>query len=292
MIQFNKMELVKPIIHYNDNIAEKINKLCRPLKEAFGITTFAYWHILDDGRYILLSNNQSFINLFTHNDFLFRSEHFQNHPEILNKYEDLKQFWPSIDKDVSIDMLHSENVINGFDIIKDFNGTVRSYSFATEKSNPLAPDFYTNHINVLTDFINYFHNVAGQLCDPSDLTKFGTSLHLKENYPIIEKIFKATPPWEEQIKHFNDLMNSILTDEIVGVGRPYGLSNRELQCLSYLSSGKTAKEIARILNISFRTVEAHICNLRLKTSCQTKNELINWFEEKFKHFLGKNISLL
>lgn len=54
----------------------------------------------------------------------------------------------------------------------------------------------------------------------------------------------------------------------------YNLSLRESECLFYLLRGRTAKEIAKILAISPRTVEKYIETLKFKFSCQTKNNLV------------------
>jgi DNA-binding CsgD family transcriptional regulator len=52
------------------------------------------------------------------------------------------------------------------------------------------------------------------------------------------------------------------------------LTPREVQCISCLFEGKTAKEIAKILNISPRTVEYYIAQLKLKLQCRTVTELV------------------
>lgn len=52
------------------------------------------------------------------------------------------------------------------------------------------------------------------------------------------------------------------------------LSPREMDCLFYLLRNKTAKEIAKRLNLSYRTVEWHIANIRMKFQCATKTEII------------------
>ena len=52
------------------------------------------------------------------------------------------------------------------------------------------------------------------------------------------------------------------------------ITERQAECLFFLLRGKTAKEIAKFLNISPRTVEDYIEMLKLKFSCQTKNELV------------------
>ncbi len=52
------------------------------------------------------------------------------------------------------------------------------------------------------------------------------------------------------------------------------LSSREMDCLFYLLRNKSAKAIARRLDLSYRTVEWHIANVRLKLGCNNKTDLI------------------
>ena len=52
------------------------------------------------------------------------------------------------------------------------------------------------------------------------------------------------------------------------------LSKRETQCATLLIRGKTAKEIAKIMNLSFRTVEHRIEHMKNKFGVTTRSELI------------------
>ena len=49
---------------------------------------------------------------------------------------------------------------------------------------------------------------------------------------------------------------------------------RERQCMALLLQGKTAREIAKHLNLSTRTVEFYFFNMRNKLAARTKKELI------------------
>ncbi len=53
------------------------------------------------------------------------------------------------------------------------------------------------------------------------------------------------------------------------------LTKREMDCLHYTVRGFSAKRIARVLNISFRTVEEYIANIRFKFGASSKAELID-----------------
>jgi DNA-binding NarL/FixJ family response regulator len=61
------------------------------------------------------------------------------------------------------------------------------------------------------------------------------------------------------------------------------LTSRELQCAYYLLEGMTAKGIASQLNISHRTIEAHIDNIKHKLSCKNKIQLVLKLASLFIH---------
>lgn len=54
----------------------------------------------------------------------------------------------------------------------------------------------------------------------------------------------------------------------------YHLTKHESFCLFYLVRGNTAKLIAKKMNISFRTVETYLENIKIKLNCKNKSELI------------------
>lgn len=54
----------------------------------------------------------------------------------------------------------------------------------------------------------------------------------------------------------------------------FSLTKRQSECLFFLMRGKTSKEIAKILNVSFRTVEIYIDQVKHKLNCSKKSDLI------------------
>jgi len=70
-----------------------------------------------------------------------------------------------------------------------------------------------------------------------------------------------------------DIFQGILTNDL--------FTMRENEVLKYLVRGKTAKEIAIILKISYRTVQHHIEHMRTKSNSNSKSELIDKFFCRF-----------
>lgn len=65
-----------------------------------------------------------------------------------------------------------------------------------------------------------------------------------------------------------------------------GLTKRESQCFYYLLRGKSAKEIAKILNIVNRTVESHTRNIKSKLGVHTRSQLYDFaFDKRLLHIV-------
>ncbi len=57
--------------------------------------------------------------------------------------------------------------------------------------------------------------------------------------------------------------------------KEFGLSSRQTECLYYVIRGFTANDIAIRLNLSKRTIESYVDDIKNKMSCQNKQELID-----------------
>ena len=58
------------------------------------------------------------------------------------------------------------------------------------------------------------------------------------------------------------------------------LTDREYQCVELLSQGNTSKSIAKKLNISHRTVEAHFGNIMHKFRCRNRYDILKIYFSK------------
>ena len=63
------------------------------------------------------------------------------------------------------------------------------------------------------------------------------------------------------------------------------LTERELDIVSCIINGRSAKFIASILNISINTVNYHMKNIMRKLNCHTRDQLIDFFESSEQYAL-------
>jgi DNA-binding CsgD family transcriptional regulator len=76
------------------------------------------------------------------------------------------------------------------------------------------------------------------------------------------------------LKHFADSEN---------IGNLAKLSFREVDCMVYLAHGKTIKEIGRYLDLSPRTVEGYLDNIKDKLELNTKGDITTYFWSFRRH---------
>jgi DNA-binding CsgD family transcriptional regulator len=73
------------------------------------------------------------------------------------------------------------------------------------------------------------------------------------------------------LKSFTTNVHEILAQQYPDIT----ITDREMECLFYATGGRTAKEIAQQLDLSPRTVEHYLDNLKSKFDCTSKTELRN-----------------
>lgn len=77
------------------------------------------------------------------------------------------------------------------------------------------------------------------------------------------------------LKTFATLSEPSLTTNFLAKIEDPKISKRQLDCLYYLVQGMTMKEIAKKLDISHRTVEKHINDIKPKLNCTSRSEMIS-----------------
>jgi DNA-binding CsgD family transcriptional regulator len=121
-----------------------------------------------------------------------------------------------------------------------------------------------------------------------------TKCMLEDNTPgVFIHVFPLFNP------NVNGLMEGLIKNDPANLQNNYyigknpsniHLTHKESECLFYLIRGKSSKFIANAMNISCRTVEFHIDNLKHKFASRNKSELIcNAIQKGYMSIIPNNI---
>lgn len=102
-----------------------------------------------------------------------------------------------------------------------------------------------------------------------------------------EKISAVWQAWDmfglfRQIADGHPVSNNV-KDMDMCLKQAYLLSQKEKDCMKYLLEGKTAKETALCMGLSFRTIEYYFENIKNKLTCYRKRDLFAYARLLEKH---------
>lgn len=126
-------------------------------------------------------------------------------------------------------------------------------------------------------FLNKLHEKRDNLYDKNcKLTIDGNNNDLNNHVEIILEAIGADINTSSEIT----LDNKDLIIFHKTLHTPVHLTDQQAACLKLLSQGKTSKEIARELNISYRTVEGYLAKIMESLDCSSSKEMIALYLSK------------
>lgn len=259
----------KNIIHHPSlKFATEINDICRPLLN-LNISYFCHVHISKDNQFSAISNHPTFTEHYINKKYFNADIHMAKALNLGNfvLWDELKCAGAS--KQMDIDGIEM-GIKHAFTLIHHERDGSHYYHFANNQESKSINQTYLANLDLLNLFILHFKETLR------------TASHLREAYHFTYGLdenaanYLLSPSEDEFFRHHNrtnflhqlqaspNLQRQILLPHMTG---------REHDCLRWLIAGKTAPEISIILNVSSRTVEKYLANLKQKFSCQTLCEL-------------------
>ncbi len=258
--------MVKPItsINLDKHIITKssshIREIAQPLREE-KINYFSYCKINKGGTVQLFSTHPELEVKFVQ-EKLYETMFCANY----NEYTNSVYMWDDL-KTIDLNsFVNSSGLDYGLVITRRLDDYSELFFFALDMYSDFSPSFYLNKLVYLYKFIDYFLIQADHLIEES---------------------------WHDRFYFPNGNDKTILTQgnqfstslEETFHGETFKLLTKcEKKCLIYLGGGSTAKEMARQLNCSSRTIEKHLQNIRRKFQVNRTSALISlilpYIEEK------------
>lgn len=248
-------ELIKKYTIKKDRLLKKI---CAPLGDHLGISTFAYYTIEENGRFAIMSNYPEQLDFF-YSEKMYLTCPYLAHPHLFRSGVALIP----LSEDPAFLQLSRKlhRVDHLFLILQQLGNRMEGFFFI--KSDQSAHDCHRffEQLDLLKKFGRHFKREAKTLIDSALRDNFNVykakgaafenrdaTLPLSSNNPKVKSFLKKTT----------------------------ALSPQENRCLELFKQGNSAQATAAILGLSRRTVENYFENIKIKLGCTSKWELLDW----------------
>lgn len=262
--------------HLSLQFASDVISLCEPLFRNSIVSFLNYCRFLPNGHVYCLTNHPEWLK------YHFSQEYRLIEP-INEDYLQMKKFHCLLEpSDISFDIADRFNMHVPIDFIECTEEYVDLFCFAfpTSKKENECINYYMNSLDIFEKFKLYFMEKAGKMISQLEEKKILLPSHMRG---ISSTIVENT---ETNIaSQRNNIIKQLSTTKKTFVinRKKIALTKREIECLQFIGRGRSAKEISKNLDISHRTVESHICNIKYKLDCHTKSNLID-FIQTYKTF--------
>lgn len=240
--------------HYSLQINSDIKEICKPFFEQYGLSHFCYVRLYNDGSFYTLISNEDLYQHHLSKGYLIAPN--INKQQLKNKFYYIVM--PELEdgfNQAAYDYKNYFGLTYPIYLIERNIGYFDLYIFGSTGTGFQSINFYLSNLSLLESFKSYFHDKASSLVNKSQENKIIIPSSMKPNFQGLE------------ISKDKSLANE---------NRLRLLTPREKECLCFILRGKTAKEIAGLMSISFRTVEFHIMNIKEKLNCSSRSQLIEY----------------
>ncbi len=250
-------KIVLPENHFSLTSTTDITDICKPLFENSPIAYFCWFRMFNNGYSQLLISNPDLPK------FHLNIKNYLVTPKIDEKLIK-KQFYyfsfPDLN-DKFDEALYNYKILFNIHcpiyLFEKFDNYYDSFWFASQENNLAIYNFYLNNMNMLEKFKSYFKDKAESLIQKTDNNRLIIPNTMQSNLSRAKLI--STPP-----------------DRLINQHKPLlTLSKREMEVTQWLARGRTLKEIAKVLQLSPRTVEQYLNSVKRKTGLERKSQIID-----------------
>lgn len=252
-------------------LAPEIKRLLSPALKALGLDYFWFVRLMEGAYHFS-------VGVVPPTAELYRTRktedlYFRNKAILAQKQTTV--FWDLYESEtLAYDMRRTLGLQQGICIFRRKQNYVDVFYISSTKNiSPSVYEIYLNDLPSIMRLIAYFQEVVLPRLPLSD-----ANFLLPYMDRCILKLPARAEQTEQNLKGFFDA-TKLKKFTLHKGSQELRLSLRELQCLHFLAKGFTSKDIANILDISYRTVEHYLSNIRLKADCMDKSELIELYRK-------------
>jgi len=251
---FEMLRRVHSSAHY-----DRMLQTVKPLKDHLGVNFFWYYHLNKEGYYTYAGTHASWSE-FSFEHQLTSQFPCLRHPSVVKPGIQLMKDSSSSSYKETLGRAWETFQINfNVNLIFPTAEGIEAFGFATNSDHPKMDELLLNEIPLLKRFIKHFKVKNQKLFHLLYENQVNFGAYLGPKFYEGEQI---------ALKSREQLLRKL------GLFPRVPLTRREKEVLPFLSSGFPSSYIAKHLQISYRTVENYIENIKGKLDCDNKSELI------------------
>ena len=262
------MEDVRPLLNfYKSSLSNTFNKITKPL-QMLSLDGFWFSFIHPDGYFYQVGNRPDvgevyFSNhLYIHNPFICNPTNYSHNQAILTSdfpYPKFHEVQKMVDYSCGFkDFLFLYKKIEQFTFCLHFSSSQKNLSVNT---------IILNNFFQLNNFADHFIEEWKPLLKKMD----AYTINVSQDIPMF---FKKNSLFETHASKKEDTLKFLSKLGLYNEHLFESITSREIDIIQELVQGKTARQIGLALDISSRTIEHHMENLKSKLDCSSKQELL------------------
>ena len=248
---------------YQKKVCNEVQEICKPLFNLFNINFFSHARAFHNGYFTSLMTQPELTEYYVSQKFPIRFSQGQGIFLENGFYLGASLRDAASDK-ITNQLQENFNTAHFIYIIDKQKDYDDMYSIATRPENTYVINQYLNNLDVLKHFLCFYKEKSAALIKNATLIKYGDEYFPTStqhgNHSVINTNYFETMP----------LKKITLTGNLGEVL----ISQREFDCLKLIVKGYSFKEIGKNLNISPRTVETYVNNLKDKLGFDKKMQLM------------------
>lgn len=226
--------------------------------------------------YMKVFNNGTYLSLVRYTDwarshfFKIEDDSFVFKRELVKARKNKRHMflWPKYPEDNLLKALYEHDIWNGINFYLARENYTEIFCFSGKCEQVNLPNLFVNNLDQLRTFALHFKSKASDLIDCDDKSRLGVFRKKIDVCPI--------SPEAEIFSHLKKIQLQY---------SPFKLTNREQDCVTHLLLGKTAKEIAREININYRTVQTYLNNAKDKIGARNNVELAHLLTKQIERVI-------
>lgn len=274
--------------NYCLTVHETVCNLAKPIMTYLALQCFQYSRIYPDGSRVELATNPEHLRLAFIEKPYMRQVFTPKLVSVEERYLSIPHWIASLPKTVKTPLsqqlnLHQElfNMGNEFALFADVDHAGEKYRqvfhFFFSKNDYAALNRCFNNIDLIEKFCQYFVKNAQPLMLEAIKDPIVKAWYPQKKESMSEEKIQSSNQKIHLMRLFNGNGNSPKTE---------CLTRRELDCVHFIVRGFTSKQIGKKLNLSYRTIETYIENIKEKLFLTSKFEIAEAFEKIIPDSLG------